>query len=60
MSKLELEPRVGPSKVSVEKYHAWGGNSAILNVSRGFFGLLNPLNTHGLRGGFRDRVGDFG
>ena len=48
---LELEPRVGPSKVGVEKYF-------LLRV--GVFGLLNPPNTHAVRGGFRDRVGDFG
>ena len=33
--KLELEPRVGPSKVGVEKYHAWGGTLEILGVLRG-------------------------
>ena len=51
---------MGPSKVGVEKYHAWGGNLAILGFRLGVFGLLNPLKTHSVRGGFRDRVGNFG
>ena len=42
MLGIELEPRVGPSKVGVEKYHAWGGTLAILGVSRGCFWPLEP------------------
>jgi len=34
---------VGASKVGVEKYHAWGGHLAILEVQRGCFLLWNPL-----------------
>ena len=31
--ELEIDPRVGPSKVGVENYHAWGGISATFEVS---------------------------
>jgi len=34
---LEIEPRVGPSKVGVQKYHAWGGTLAIFEVLSGCF-----------------------
>jgi len=41
-SGLEIEPRVGPSKVGVQKYHAWECTLAIFEVLSGCFWLWEP------------------
>ena len=41
-SWLEIEPRVGPSKVGVQKYHAWECTLAIFEVLSGCFWLREP------------------
>ena len=45
--------RVGPSKVGVENYHAWGGILAIFEVSRGYFLPSKPTQHPREAWGFR-------
>jgi len=44
--------------VGAKKSHSWGGTLAIFGVSRGCFCSRDPLRTHAVRGGFRNRVGN--
>jgi hypothetical protein len=50
---VEIDPRVGPSKVGVENYHAWGGILAIFEVSRGYFLPSKPTQHPREAWGFR-------
>ena len=52
-SQVEIDPRVGPSKVGVENYHAWGGILAIFEVSRGYFLPSKPTQHPREAWGFR-------